>query len=118
MRRLITCLLTAGLAAVLIPVSALSAAPPTELGPWPVDRAALWGKDHPWLVGCNFAPSTAINQLEMWQAGTFDLSTIDRELGWAEGLGFNSVRVFLHHLPWERDSQAFLQRIEQFLTDG
>ncbi len=52
----------------------------------------------------------------MWQADTFDLPTIDRELGWAEGLGFNSIRVFLHHLPWERDPQAFLQRIEQFLA--
>ena len=52
----------------------------------------------------------------MWQAGTFDLATIDRELGWAEGLGFTSVRVFLHHLPWEKDPQGFLQRIEQFLA--
>ncbi|MEN9452705.1 MAG: hypothetical protein RLZZ369_1764, partial [Pseudomonadota bacterium] len=47
-----------------------------------------WGAEHPWLVGCNYAPSTAINQLEMWQADTFDLATIDRELGWAESLGF------------------------------
>jgi len=45
-----------------------------------------------------------------------DLPTIDRELGWAKGLGFNSIRVFLHHLPGERDPQAFLQRIEQFLA--
>jgi len=115
MRRPITSLLTAGLAAVLFPVAALRATPP-DSGPWPAARAERWAMEHPWLVGCNFTPSTAINQLEMWQAGTFDLPTIDRELGWAEGLGFNSMRVFLHHLPWERDSQAFLQRIEQFLT--
>ncbi len=116
MRRLITSLLTAGWAAGLIPAAALSAAAPPDSGPWPVARAEHWAMEHPWLVGCNFAPSTAINQLEMWQADTFDLPTIDRELGWARGLGFNSIRVFLHHLPWERDSQAFLQRIEQFLT--
>jgi hypothetical protein len=116
MRRLISHVLIIGLAAGLIPVSAMSAAPDSDSTPWPAARVAVWGKEHPWLVGCNFAPSTAINQLEMWQASTFDLSTIDRELGWAEGLGFNSVRVFLHHLLWERDSQAFLQRIEQFLT--
>ena len=42
----------------------------------------------PWLVGCNFSPSTAINQLEMWQADSWDPATIDRELGWAEGLRF------------------------------
>jgi Cellulase (glycosyl hydrolase family 5) len=84
-------------------------------GPWPVEKAAAWGKAHPWLVGCNYAPSTAINQLEMWQADTFDLATIDRELGWAESLGFNSLRVFLHHIPWEQDSEGFLKRIDQFL---
>lgn len=84
-------------------------------GPWPVEKAEAWGREHPWLVGCNYAPSTAINQLEMWQADTFDLETIDRELGWAESLGFNSLRVFLHHIPWEQDSDGFLKRIDQFL---
>ena len=118
MRRPIRGLITAALALALTRVftPTLVAAPPTEPGPWPVARAQAWAGEHPWLVGCNFAPSTAINQLEMWQADTFDLATIDRELGWAEGLGFNSVRVFLHHLPWEKDSQGFLHRIEQFLA--
>ena len=96
--------------------SASRAAAADELGPWPAARIEGWAREHLWLVGCNFAPSTAVNQLEMWQADTFDLPTIDRELGWAEGLGFNSIRVFLHHLPWERDPQAFLHRIEQFLA--
>jgi hypothetical protein len=67
-------------------------------------------------VGSNFIPSTAINQLEMWQADTFDVPTIDRELGWAEGLGMNTMRVFLHNLLWQEDSQGFLGRMEQFLT--
>jgi len=116
MRRLVTSLLAVVLVVVPILSSALKAAVPAELGPWPAAKAEGWAREHPWLVGCNFSPSTAINQLEMWQAGTFDLPTIDRELGWAEGLGFNSIRVFLHHLPWERDPQAFLQRIEQFLA--
>jgi len=116
MRRQVTSLLAVALVAVSIFTSALKAAVPTELGPWPAAKVEGWAREHPWLVGCNFSPSTAINQLEMWQADTFDLPTIDRELGWAEGLGFNSIRVFLHHLPWERDPQAFLQRIEQFLA--
>jgi hypothetical protein len=84
--------------------------------PWPAARAQAWQREHGWLVGCNFAPSTAINQLEMWQADTFDLATLERELGWAEQLGFNSLRVFLHHLPWQQDSNGFLKRIEQFLA--
>src|SRR5262249_41081928 len=90
-------------------------APPPEESNWPIARAQDWEKKHGWLVGCNFIPSTAINQLEMWQKETFDLPTIDRELSWAESLGFNSIRVFLHDLLWQRDPQSFLERIEQFL---
>jgi hypothetical protein len=82
---------------------------------WSKDRANAWYGKLPWLVGCNFIPSTAINQLEMWQADTFDPKTIDRELGWAQGLGFNSVRVFLHHLLWQQDRDGFLRRVDQFL---
>jgi len=82
---------------------------------WSPQQAKQWHERMPWLVGANFGPSTAINQLEMWQADSFDLETIDRELGWAEDLGFNSVRVFLHHLLWEQDSAGLLKRMEQFL---
>ncbi len=83
---------------------------------WPEAKAWAWQHQTGWLVGCNFLPSTAINQLEMFQADTFDLPTIDRELGWAESLGFNSVRVFLHNLLWDQDPQGFLERLDQFLT--
>ena len=82
---------------------------------WTPEQARDWYKQQPWLVGCNYSPSTAINELEMWQPDTFDLPTIDRELGWAEGLGFNTVRVFLHNLPWKDDADGYLRRIDQFL---
>ena len=82
---------------------------------WSREKAGAWHKQQPWLVGCNYIPSTAINQLEMWQADTFDPKTIDRELGWAENLGFTSVRVFLHDLPWKEDAVGFAKRIDRFL---
>ncbi|MBN2475755.1 MAG: hypothetical protein JXB62_14180 [Pirellulales bacterium] len=82
---------------------------------WTSEQAQAWSATQPWLVGSNFIPSTAINQLEMWQPDTFDPDTIDRELGWAAGLGFTSVRVFLHDLLWQQDREGFLKRIEQFL---
>lgn len=82
---------------------------------WTTEQANAWAQRQPWLVGCNYTPSSAINQLEMWQAETFDPETIDRELGWAEDLGFTSVRVFLHHLLWEQDREGFLGRMETFL---
>lgn len=82
---------------------------------WTPEQARSWHARQPWLVGCNFSPSTAINQLEMWQAETWDPATIDRELGWAQDLGFTSVRVFLHDLVWKHDRQGLLQRMEKFL---
>ena len=52
----------------------------------------------------------------MWQADTFDPTTIDRELGWAEGIGMNTMRVFLHNLLWQQDQEGFKKRIDIFLT--
>jgi hypothetical protein len=88
---------------------------PKVLERWSAEAANGWGAKQPWLVGCNFIPSTAINQLEMWQADTFDPKTIDRELGWAESLGFNCARVYLHDLAWEADAAGFKKRIDDYL---
>lgn len=93
----------------------LAALPLPAGEPWTIAQANAWYARQPWPVGCNFGPSTAINQLEMWQAGTFDPQTIDRELGWAADLGFNTVRVYLHDLLWQQDRKGFLKRMEQFL---
>jgi hypothetical protein len=105
-------LLPALIAFAASPLRAQSAGP----GTWPIEKAAEWSRAHPWLVGCNYAPSTAINQIEMWQADTFDPTIIDWELGLAEYLGFNSIRVFLHDMLWEQDAPGFLTRMEQFLA--
>jgi Cellulase (glycosyl hydrolase family 5) len=83
---------------------------------WTRQEAKQWYAKQPWLVGCNFIPSTAINQLEMWQADSFDPKTIDRELGWASGIGMNTVRVYLHDLLWQQDAAGFSKRINVFLT--
>jgi len=85
------------------------------MNPWSQDEANAWYEMQPWLVGCNFIPSNAINQLEMWQEDTFDPKTIERELGWAFAIGMNSVRVFLHDLAWELDKEGLKKRISVFL---
>uniref|UniRef100_F4C8Y8 GH10 domain-containing protein n=1 Tax=Sphingobacterium sp. (strain 21) TaxID=743722 RepID=F4C8Y8_SPHS2 len=82
---------------------------------WSTEDANKWYEKQAWLVGCNFSPSTAINQLEMWQADSFDTLTINKELGWAADLGFNTVRVYLHDLLYEQDSAGFLNRMDTFL---
>ena len=85
-------------------------------GRWTVEKAGQWYAKQPWLVGTNFTPSSAINQLEMWQSETFNIEIISRELGWSAKMGMNTHRVFLHDLLWQQDSEGFLKRIEQFLS--
>ncbi len=83
---------------------------------WPAAKANAWYAQQKWISGADFIPSTAINQLEMWQADTFDPATIDKELGWAEGIGFNTMRVFLHHLAWQQDKPGFKKRVNTYLA--
>ena len=82
---------------------------------WTTEQANDWYSKLEWQRGANFIPSTAINQLEMWQAETFDPETIDRELGYAENIGLNSMRVYLHHLAWQTDSIGFKSRMRDYL---
>lgn len=83
---------------------------------WTEQRANSWYAQQPWLVGSNYIPKSAINQLEMWQEATFDPVEIDKEMGWAEGMGMNTMRVFLHDLLWQQDAAGFQKRIDEFLT--
>lgn len=82
---------------------------------WTTESAWTWHERSPWLVGANYLPSNAVNQLEMWQAETWSPELIDRELGWAAGIGMNCMRVFLHDLVWTHDRDGFLGRIEAYL---
>ena len=87
-----------------------------ERAVWSKEKANDWYKQWSWLSGSDFIPSSAINQLEMWQAETFDSTAIDRELGFAESIGMNTMRVFLHHLAWQIDPAGFKKRMNTFLS--
>jgi Cellulase (glycosyl hydrolase family 5) len=100
----------------LIMVSGLSSAAGAQTARWPEQKANAWYAQQPWLVGSNYIPKSAINQLEMWQAESFDPVEIDKELSWAEAMGMNTMRVFLHDLLWQQDAAGFQKRIDQFLT--
>src|SRR3984957_9298576 len=91
-------------------------AQPVSINVWSPQKANAWYAQHKWINGANFTPSTAINQLEMWQADTFDPTTIDREVGYAENIGFNTMRVFLHSVVWREDPKSFKQRVNQYLA--
>jgi len=82
---------------------------------WTEAEAAQWYAREAWPVGANYIPSTAVNELDMWQDDTFDSSTIDKELGLAEELGMNTMRVFLHYMVWRKDASGFKRRIHAYL---
>lgn len=82
---------------------------------WSTAQAQTWYAAQPWMLGSNYVPADAVNELEMWQSATFDPKRIDIELGWAHGLGMNTMRVFLHNLLWQQDASGFKQRIRTFL---
>jgi uncharacterized protein (DUF2147 family) len=82
---------------------------------WSPEKAQAWYRAREWPVGCNYIPRTAINQIEMWSASSFDSKTIEAELSLAQSLGFNCLRVYLHDLVWAREGRSFLERIDRFL---
>ncbi len=102
------------LLAVAIAVACAAAEPVP--GQWTVEQAKTWYEKQPWIVGCNYVPSTAVNTTEMWQIETFDPATIDRELALAQDLGFNSTRVFVQYLVWKQDPEGLRKRLEQFVA--
>ncbi len=115
-RRILPALVLLMLSLALIGVHAQERQSEATPQRWTEAQANAWYAAQPWPVGADFLPSTSINELEMWQADSFDEKTIDRELGWAEGIGMNTMRVFLHNLLWEQDPEGFKKRIDIFLT--
>jgi hypothetical protein len=118
-RRLLLSPVILGLLFTLTPIS--SSAQTTQkkasiTDRWSAQKANDWYAKQPWLVGANFIPSDAINELEMFQAETFNPTLIDKELGMAEGIGMNTVRVFLQDQLWQQDSSGFTQRLDTFLA--
>ena len=81
---------------------------------WTEEKANSWYENQGWLVGCNFLPSSAINQLEMFQDDTFDLDTIKKEISWASDLGFNTLRIYLHDLLWT-NKNSFTSKLDLVL---
>lgn len=83
---------------------------------WTPEQAKAWFDAQPWVSGCNYVPASAINSIEMWSAETYDHDQIDKELGWAEELGFNTMRTFLSSVVWKNDPAGFIQRMDDFLA--
>ncbi|MDB5053707.1 MAG: hypothetical protein JWM44_1757 [Bacilli bacterium] len=79
------------------------------------DNGVIADPTYDWsaIKGAVFVPTNAVNYIDMWQ--TFDTATIDRELGYAQTYGINTIGVYLHYLLWENDKAGYLNKIETFL---
>ena len=106
--------LLAGTMALALATQAQSADAPAQR--WSPEKAKAWYGQQRWLVGSNYIPADAINQLEMWEQDSFDPAQIDKELGFAEGIGMNTMRVFLHDQLYSQDPDGFKKRIDIFLN--
>ena len=51
----------------------------------------------------------------LWQEESFDPERIDEELGWAEDIGMNTMRVYLHDLLHKSDKEGLYKRMNEFL---
>jgi hypothetical protein len=105
-----------GIFALVVAFFVISVASAAQAQRWPEEKADAWYAQQPWLVGANYVPSDAINQLEMFQAATFNPALNDKELGLGESIGMNTMRVFLQDQLWEQDPKGFTQRLDQFLA--
>ena len=96
------------LLAVLLPVPlppAAAAAPHAYANAWADVR------------GVNYVPSYSANPVQTWSADyvVYDKATVERELGYAQGIGLNAVRVFMHMFVWQADRASFLARYDHFV---
>jgi hypothetical protein len=76
--------------------------------------SAMLTPDYAAIRGANYVPSHASTSVAAW--ARYDADRIDRELGYAERLRLNSLRVFLQYVVYERDPADFLLKLEDFVV--
>lgn len=82
---------------------------------WSEQQANDWYSHQPWLVGADYIPSDAINELEMFQPETFNPRLIDKEFALAQSIGMNTMRIFLQDQLWSSDPEGFKTRLNTVL---
>jgi hypothetical protein len=82
---------------------------------WSKEQANDWYQQQGWMCGFNYLPRTAVNWTDIWQAETFDATTIEQELGWAQAAGYTTLRINLPFIVWQHDRDGLIKRIDHFL---
>lgn len=84
---------------------------------WTKEKAWEWYDGRPWLRGCNFMGSDCANRIDQWQKLGFEerLKTADEELALAAETGFNTIRIILEFIVWDREHDGFMERFDRYL---
>jgi len=80
---------------------------------WSLEKASTWADRCAEVRGCNYIPMNCVNSTAFWQS--LDEKLIDRELGWAEDIGLNSLRIFIQYMVYESNPQAMIDNVSRFL---
>ena len=85
---------------------------------WSKEKAWEWYNSHPWIRGCNYMSADCVNRVDQWQGLHFEerLKTTEEELKLMADLGFNSVRIILEYVVWQKEHDSFLQRLERYIS--
>ena len=85
---------------------------------WSKERAWEWYNSRPWIRGCNYMSADCVNRIDQWQALHFEerIKTTEEELKVMRELGFNSVRLILEYVVWEKEHDSFLERFERYIS--
>jgi hypothetical protein len=77
---------------------------------WSPDRAAKYMARFGAIKGCNYVPADAGS---VWAESLGPM--VDKELGWAAGVGMNSVRIFISLTLYQQLKDGLFARIDRFL---
>ena len=85
---------------------------------WSKERAWEWYNNRPWIRGCNYMSASCANRVDQWQSLHFDkyLKETEAELKLMRELGYNSVRLILEYVVWEKEHDVFLKNFERYIS--
>lgn len=85
---------------------------------WSKEKAWSWYNARPWIRGCNYMSADCANRVDQWQSLGFEerFETTEAELKLMQETGFNTVRLILEYVVWEKEHDSFMERFERYIA--
>ena len=85
---------------------------------WTEDEIWAWYKEHDWISGFNYVPSTSLGGM-LYVLQEYDhenvFQKVKKEIELAASLGLNSVRVLLPFYLWRKQHDTFFKNLDEFI---